>query len=309
MVCRAVTNHQTQWLQDQFIKLMREALPDTRWGTRYDYWSGWLRTAAYTVHQMPYHTGQLEPDDQFEAIEQRYMEQIKGCSKEQLDLYKRLYHLTQYALHLNPWTDFLGQIYHRLELEDRDGGQSFTPPDASRLIAALLADDSEEEHGGLRQQLEGRNLISVSEDACGSGGMVLSFAGHIAEMGHDPVNRLMVMLTDIDPNCFDMAYIQCSMTGLMALVRLGDTLTQQIKEVRATPTLRCFWAWTERVGLDKAWRDQELCRAALRLEEMPVAVDLETATDRGRDRSTRTIIGKQLKIEQQNRAWKQMSLF
>ena len=49
--------------------------------------SDWLEIGAISLHQLPYHSGELAKDAAFERLEQRYMEAIKPYSRDELTVF------------------------------------------------------------------------------------------------------------------------------------------------------------------------------------------------------------------------------
>lgn len=134
-----------------------------------------------------------------------------------------------------PERDLLGELYMKLELSKSGAGQFFTPYDLSRAIATVELADLET----LIQQ-QGVPIV-IEEPAVGAGGMVIAAAQIIAAAGHDYRAILQVEATDIDRDCFNMAYIQFRALRIQAVVRQGNSISQQMIEARPTPQLRYFW--------------------------------------------------------------------
>ena len=78
--------------------------------------------------------------------------------------------------------DILGGLYMELGLSNSNNGQFFIPPAISELMAMLSFGDAID-------KLD--SFITLSEPACGSGGMVLDFAKQVINKGHNPLNTLL----------------------------------------------------------------------------------------------------------------------
>lgn len=135
--------------------------------------------------------------------------------------------------------DFLGSVFMELELGNDRGGQFFTPWSVSRMMAGLLVP-------GLKETLAREPFVSVTEPACGAGGLMIAYAAALAEAGFNPATQLLVSCTDIDAVAADMAFIQLSLPGMAARVDTGNTLAGSVTRTRYTPV----WyleGWDERL--------------------------------------------------------------
>ena len=205
--------------------------------------SDWLEIAAISMHQLPYHSGELEKDEAFDQLEVEYMERIKPHSKDELIVFSELLSLTIVAHH-NGFSDFLGEIAGEAELLNKRSGQFFTPCHLCRAIAKMSFGNVEvqvKEKGG---------ILTVCEPAVGAGALVIASAEEVASQKIDPRAHLQFDCTDISRDAFNIAYIQLSALGLQAIVRHGNTLSNEYWEHRATPQLRLFDRWL------KAQRDE-----------------------------------------------------
>ena len=197
--------------------------------------SDWLEIAAISLHQLPYHSGELAKDDDFERLEQRYLERIKPYRQDELKILAELIGLT-IAEHHTGYGDFLGEIAGEAELLNKGSGQFFTPYHLCRAISKMTL-------GDVRQMVEEKGILTVCEPAVGAGALVIASAEEAASQGVDPRAHLQFDCTDVSRDAFNMAYIQLSALGLQAVVRHGNTLSGEYWEHRPTPQLRLFEQW------------------------------------------------------------------
>lgn len=213
--------------------------------------SDWLEIAAIALHQLPYQSGDSPKDNAFDSLEQSYLERIKPYSREDLNAFSKLLHITMLAHHIE-YGDFLGEIASETELLNRRGGQFFTPYHLCRAMAKMT-------FGNVRAHVEKKGLLLVSEPASGSGALVIASAEEIASQGIHPCSCIQFDCTDISRDAFNMTYIQLSALGLQAVVRHGNTLSMEFWESRPTPQLRLFDKWLRQnqrsMRLEKALRD------------------------------------------------------
>ena len=128
---------------------------------------------------------------------------------------------------LNPKSlDVLGGLYMDLELGNNNNWQFFTPPEISELMASITLGDR-------LDNLE--SFITISEPACGAGGMILAFAHLMTSKKYNPQNTMWVECWDIDRNAALMCYLQLSLWNVPAKVVVGNTLSLEVREVYHTP--------------------------------------------------------------------------
>ncbi len=210
--------------------------------------SDWLEIAALTLHQLPYHSGELPKDAAFNTLEVQYMKHIKPYSRDELSVFSELLGLTLAAHHAG-YGDFLGEIAGEAELLSKRGGQFFTPYHLCRAIAKMT-------FGDIAAQVKAKGVITVAEPAVGAGALVIASAEEVASQGIDPCACVQFDCTDVSRDAFNMAYIQLSALGLQAVVRHGNTLSMEYWESRPTPQLRLFDQW-----LEQQQRPQRLIQA------------------------------------------------
>ncbi|MBK5145565.1 hypothetical protein I2494_17945 [Budviciaceae bacterium BWR-B9] len=96
------------------------------------------------------------------------------------------------------------------------------------------------------EQLKDKPYISLSEPACGAGGMVIATAKHMIESGFNPNTQLLAVCTDIDVVAARMCYVQLSMLGIPAIVNIGNTLSMAINTTLYTPFLYVnYWRFKD----------------------------------------------------------------
>ena len=198
--------------------------------------SDWLEIAAIAMHQLPYISGELEKGDKFEQLEAQYMERIQPYSQDELTVFSELLSLIMVAYH-NDFGDLLGELAGEENLLNKRGGQFFTPYHLCRATAKMSFGDVE------AQVREKGGILTVCDPAVGGGALVIASAEEVASQGIDPRAHLQFDCTDISRDAFNMAYIQLSALGLQAVVRHGNTLSNEYWEHRATAQLLLFDRW------------------------------------------------------------------
>lgn len=117
--------------------------------------------------------------------------------------------------------DWLGDLYMNSETSADKAGQFFTPYHVSKMIAKCVADQT------IERIDNGENVVVVSEPACGSGGMILALCDVLQESGINYCEHVIADCSDIDQRCVHMAYVQMSLAGIPAVIRLQDTLSTE----------------------------------------------------------------------------------
>ncbi|MBE9117240.1 N-6 DNA methylase [Lusitaniella coriacea LEGE 07157] len=196
----------------------------------------WVEVAAICLHQTPCNQGILPKDAKYEELEARYMEFVLKYKREGLTVFSEMLGIVQMALS-ETHSDFLGELYEALELtgssEKQRRGEFFTPHHLSTLMAKMSLDKE-----FIGQAIAEKGHLSLCEPACGFGGMVIETCKHIEALGFEPSQMVFVEATDISRTCFHATYLQLSLLGIPARVRHGNTLSDEMWEVWATPILQ-----------------------------------------------------------------------
>jgi hypothetical protein len=176
---------------------------------------------------------------QFETREARYLVIVKGYTRDELALFAQLLGIVVEALE-DELQDFLGSCFMALELSNHWKGQFFTPYVVSKMMAMMTADVSEASI--IRQG----GLVKLNEPACGAGAMVIAYADAMREKGQNYQQLLHVMAQDLDPTAAHMCYIQLSLLHVPALVLIGNTLADEVREHWVTPA-HVLGGWDKRL--------------------------------------------------------------
>ncbi|HDC1596287.1 TPA: DUF1738 domain-containing protein [Salmonella enterica] len=201
----------------RFVSLFNQTAPDEN---RWQVFSDFVHMAACSLYNA------LHRDEAFEAD---YMRRVGRYSREDANNMSCLLAEVIQGLEFCP-TDFLGQIFMNLELGNARHGQFFTPYNVSHTMAQMTLSD------GLPVLTSGeRDFITVSDPACGAGGMIVAMAEAMLEAGFNPQKQMVAYCVDIDPVAAMMCYIQLSLMGIPAIVAIGNSLTVEIKREMATP--------------------------------------------------------------------------
>lgn len=176
---------------------------------------------------------------QSEKREERYMQIVKGYSREELEKISHgLAYLTM-ALE-DDFSDVLGHTFHGLELHNKWAGQFFTPYDVSRMMANMTIGDGED----LKARIAERGFVTAQEPAVGSGSMVIALAQAMRDSDVNYQQHLHVTAIDVDLKCVHMAYLQFSLLHIPAVIVHGNTLAAEEYSRWYTPAhIMGGWDW------------------------------------------------------------------
>lgn len=165
-----------------------------------------------------------------QMLEDEYLQIVKKYSKEEVNKLCELFANFVELMEPEP-TDVLGSLYMELEINSLNNGQFFTPHELSLLLARMT-------YGDVLDNMTSSNkpFITLSEPACGAGGMVLAFVNEMLKKGVNPAEKLYVQCIDIDRLASLMCYLQLSLWHVPAEVIIGNTITMNFREVYYTPS-------------------------------------------------------------------------
>jgi type I restriction-modification system DNA methylase subunit len=160
------------------------------------------------------------------AREAQYLTIAKQYIPEEFQQFPPLLGLLVECLEHEP-TDVLGVLYHRLELHNEQRGQFFTPYPVCLAMAKMLVHDA-------KHLVEEQEFIRAHEPCVGSGAMVMALAQALREEGINYQQFLHITAIDLDIIAVHMAYVQCTLLHIPAVILHGDTLRGETYSVWLT---------------------------------------------------------------------------
>ena len=167
-----------------------------------------------------------------DELEARYMFVVRSRDAEYIRRMPELLGMMTIGLQEEP-CDFLGSVAGELGALSDHLGQFFTPFELSIAMAEMALSDCDE-------LIREKGFITVSEPACGAGGMVLAAAQVLRSKGLDPELTMYVQAVDLSKTAFQMAYIQLAVSNIAADVCHGNTLTLETFGWEMTPSAFTF---------------------------------------------------------------------
>lgn len=171
-------------------------------------------------------------------LEDEYLQIIKNYEPEDRERLQRLLAIVVKGLEVAP-EDFLGDLFMSLEFGDARRGQFYTPTNVSRMMAEL-------NFANLDELFKEKPFVTISEPACGAGGMILPIVDILLRAGRRPERSIWVQAVDVDRTAALMCYIQLSLWAVPAQVIVGNCLTLEIREVWHTP-MHHMMGWAARL--------------------------------------------------------------
>lgn len=171
----------------------------------------------------------------YDEREARYLRIINKYRKEEQEHFLTLFAHMVMALELNPEQDFLGKLYTGLGLQDEGRKQFFTPYHVCELMADITMDD-------VVQQVRENGYVSLNDPCCGAGATLIaginSAKKNLQKADLNFQNHILVTAQDIDETVALMCYIQLSLLGMAAYVKVGNSLTEPMT---SADTLENYW--------------------------------------------------------------------
>ena len=212
---------------------------------RYAVFSDFVIMSAISLHNAV---------NKIDSLEKEYLEIINQYSESERKEFPKLFACLVGLLDTKP-VDVLGALYMELELGNKNTGQFFTPSSISEMMAQINYDTE-------LRELD-KPFITLSEPACGAGGMVLAFANVMISYKHNPAEKLWVQCIDIDRVAALMCYLQLSLWNIPAQVIVGNSLSFELREQYFTPAHYVY-------GWDAKLRWKKMMDYAVTMEKAPL---------------------------------------
>lgn len=82
----------------------------------------------------------------------------------------------------------------------------------------------------IRKDVEEKGVVSVNDCCCGAGCLLIAFANAVKDEGVNYQQKVLFVAQDIDLISGLMCYIQLSILGCKAIVKIGNSLSEPIAE-------------------------------------------------------------------------------
>ena len=155
--------------------------------------------------------------------EKRYLSIIKKYNKQEQESFPKLTAYTVMALEENPEQDFLGSIFMELNLGNKSNSQFFTPYHICELMAKVTVENAAD-------IVKEKGYITFHDCCCGAGATLIAAVNEarkqLEKANLNFQNHVLVAAQDIDETVALMCYIQLSLLGVVAYIKVGDVFTE-----------------------------------------------------------------------------------
>lgn len=159
----------------------------------------------------------------YEEREKRYLKIIKKYNKQEQKLFPELAAYVVIALEDNPEQDFLGSVIMELNLGNKSTSQFFTPYHICELMAKVTEED-------VAAIVKKKGYITINDPCCGAGATLIAAVNEVKKqlekVNLNFQNHVLVAAQDIDETVALMCYIQLSLLGVAAYIKVGNSLTE-----------------------------------------------------------------------------------
>lgn len=162
-----------------------------------------------------------------DARERRYLDTVSRYSKEEANGIASLLAVTTLALE-GLDGDFLGENFMALDLGSHWHGQYFTPFPVCRMMADITGGDY---HAAIAK----RGHVSVHEPCVGSGAMIIALARSMLDQVINYQQAMHVTAIDVSATAAHMAFVQFSLLHIPAVVYVGNSLSNEMRDCFYTP--------------------------------------------------------------------------
>jgi len=167
--------------------------------------------------------------------EERYKQIMKGYNpddrKLMVDIFAKMFALLSSVVYDDGrFSDYLGELFMRCNIGNKNCGQFFTPYHISHMMASMIIGDN------AKAIADRDEIISICDPCSGGGGMLMAGLDVLAnEYKINYARNVFISAADIDIRCVHMTYLQLALAGVPAIVRHQNSLTMECWSVWKTP--------------------------------------------------------------------------
>lgn len=143
------------------------------------------------------------------------------------------------AYERNTEQDFLGDIFFALNLHNEWRGQYFTPYHVAELMVKINLQ-------AMADKFAENEPVKICDPTCGAGGLFIACINEAMKMKINYQEKMIIYAQDIDFIAAMMCYIQLSILGCKAIIKVANALTDPIRDgepldekIWLTPMLTC----------------------------------------------------------------------
>lgn len=163
----------------------------------------------------------------YDRREAMYMDIVHKYTKDEMQVFPQIFGDIVMQLEAEPEQDLLGDLYMQLDLGSHWHGQFFTPYNVCAMMAKMQL-------GQQDYTIENVKPISVCDCACGGGALLIAaaheFRKAIRRTGLNTQHYICLYAQDLSQVSAMMCYVQLSLLGYAAKVKLGDSLLHPLTD-------------------------------------------------------------------------------
>ena len=164
----------------------------------------------------------------YDKREAMYMDIAHKYTNDEMQVFPQIFGEIIMQLEADPEQDLLGDLYMQLDLGSHWHGQFFTPYNICAMMASM---ELNLDHA---YTVETVKPISVCDCACGGGALLIAsaheFRRAIKDTGLSAQDYICLYAQDLSQVSAMMCYVQLSLLGYAAKVKLGDSLLHPLVE-------------------------------------------------------------------------------
>lgn len=199
--------------------------------------------------------------------EELYKRIAKKYSEKERRLFPQMFALMVMELEENQDQDFLGKMYMSLEIGNKNAGQFFTPYNVCKAMADISI-----EKKTLAKTIKEKGYASIYDCACGAGATLIAGINRCKELFKrlNYQNHIYIVGQDLDETVALMCYVQLSLLGVAAMIKVGNTLTEP--DLKLTKD-NCKQFWFSPLWFSDVWdmrrlfHNLDLCMNPIKKEE------------------------------------------
>jgi type I restriction-modification system DNA methylase subunit len=185
-----------------------------------------------------------------EKREAAYMDIAHKYTKDEMQVFPQILGEIVMQLEAEPEQDLLGDLYMQLDLGSHWHGQFFTPYNVCSMMAKMQL-------GQQDYTIDNVKPITVCDCACGGGALLIAAAHEyrkaIQHTGLNAQHYISLYAQDLSQVSTMMCYVQLSLLGFAAKVKLGDSLLHPLTEQDDGPDI-----WYTPMWFSDIWQYRRL---------------------------------------------------
>ena len=178
----------------------------------WDIWCDFVTMTAISFSNSVEHRSEVK-----EKREEEYNRTAAKYNESEIEMMRKLLTDTVDALEGDPNQDFLGTIYMKLDLGNRQRGQVFTPFHIAELMAMMIM------CGHIPGEIVEQGFSTLHDCCCGAGCLLIAGASVCRNnLNVNYQQKVLFTAQDIDPIVAKACYIQLTLLGCPGYVVIGD---------------------------------------------------------------------------------------